>query len=119
MEKYPRNLWLVAGCDRIFARAKMRATHLSTRVGAIAEELSLLGAHLSELERMLKKGRPVGKRLDFLLRELNREANTLSSKSVSVEIPANRWKLNVHDRLDLKAGAKIIFLKNKKRLFAF
>ena len=52
----------------------------------VAEELSRLGAHLSELERVLKKGGAVGKRLDFLMQELNREANTLSSKSVSAEI---------------------------------
>jgi uncharacterized protein (TIGR00255 family) len=54
----------------------------------VAEELSRLNAHLSELERVLKTGGNVGKRLDFLMQELNREANTLSSKSVSAEITA-------------------------------
>jgi len=54
----------------------------------VAEELSRLAAHLGELERVLKKGGAVGKRLDFLMQELNREANTLSSKSVSAEITA-------------------------------
>jgi len=54
----------------------------------VAEELSRLATHLSELERVLKKGGAVGKRLDFLMQELNREANTLSSKSVSAEITA-------------------------------
>lgn len=49
----------------------------------VAEELSRLAAHLTEVERVLKKGGAVGKRLDFLMQELNREANTLSSKSVS------------------------------------
>ncbi len=52
----------------------------------VAEELSRLSAHLSELELVLKKGGAVGKRLDFLMQELNREANTLSSKSVSAEV---------------------------------
>lgn len=52
----------------------------------VAEELSRLTAHLSELDRVLDKGGAVGKRLDFLMQELNREANTLSSKSVSAEI---------------------------------
>ena len=59
----------------------------ATRID-IAEELSRLSTHLSELERVLKKGGAVGKRLDFLMQELNREANTLSSKSVSAEITA-------------------------------
>ena len=52
----------------------------------VAEELARLNTHLDELERVLKKGGAVGKRLDFLMQELNREANTLASKSVSAEI---------------------------------
>jgi uncharacterized protein (TIGR00255 family) len=52
----------------------------------VAEELARLSTHLDELERVLKKGGAVGKRLDFLMQELNREANTLSSKSVSSEV---------------------------------
>lgn len=52
----------------------------------VAEELSRLGAHLSEVERALGQGGAVGKRLDFLMQELNREANTLGSKSVSREV---------------------------------
>lgn len=52
----------------------------------VAEELTRLATHLIEIERVLKKGGAVGKRLDFLMQELNREANTLSSKSVSAEI---------------------------------
>jgi uncharacterized protein (TIGR00255 family) len=54
----------------------------------VAEELSRLTTHLSELERILAKGGAVGKRLDFLMQELNREANTLASKSVSTQITA-------------------------------
>ncbi len=49
----------------------------------VAEEISRLTAHLGEVERVLLKGGAAGKRLDFLMQELNREANTLASKSVS------------------------------------
>lgn len=52
----------------------------------VDEELSRLGAHLQEVRRILAGGGAVGKRLDFLMQELNREANTLGSKSVSTEI---------------------------------
>jgi len=52
----------------------------------VAEELARLNTHLDEVERVLKKGGAVGKRLDFLMQELNREANTLASKSVSSEV---------------------------------
>lgn len=52
----------------------------------VAEELARLATHLDEVDRVLNKGGPVGKRLDFLMQELNREANTLASKSVSAEV---------------------------------
>jgi len=52
----------------------------------VAEELNRLGAHLEEVRRVLGGGGAVGKRLDFLMQELNREANTLGSKSVSKEL---------------------------------
>ena len=52
----------------------------------IAEELNRLGAHLEEVRRVLAAGGAVGKRLDFLMQDLNREANTLGSKSVSKEL---------------------------------
>ena len=52
----------------------------------VAEELNRLGAHLEEVHRVVGAGGPVGKRLDFLMQELNREANTLGSKSVSKEL---------------------------------
>jgi len=54
----------------------------------VAEELSRLAAHLDEAERVLASGGAVGKRLDFLMQELNREANTLGAKSVSKELSA-------------------------------
>lgn len=51
----------------------------------VAEELGRLNTHLDSVRLALEKGGPVGKRLDFLMQELNREANTLGSKSVSLE----------------------------------
>lgn len=50
----------------------------------VDEELTRLTAHISEVKRILEGSAPAGKRLDFLMQELNREANTLGSKSVSV-----------------------------------
>ncbi|MBL8481551.1 MAG: YicC family protein [Rhodocyclaceae bacterium] len=52
----------------------------------VAEELSRLATHLIEVERALKKGGLAGKRLDFLMQELNREANTLASKAMAAEL---------------------------------
>ncbi|MFN7086440.1 MAG: YicC/YloC family endoribonuclease [Burkholderiales bacterium] len=52
----------------------------------VDEELTRLETHLGELRRILAKGGAVGKRLDFLMQELNREANTLGSKSVDVAV---------------------------------
>ena len=54
----------------------------------VAEELARLATHLDEVQRVVDKGGAVGKRLDFLMQELNREANTLASKSVSTEVTA-------------------------------
>ena len=51
----------------------------------VDEELSRFAAHIKEVRRTLDKGGAAGKRLDFLMQELNREANTLGSKSVSGE----------------------------------
>ena len=52
----------------------------------VAEEVNRLRVHLEEVHRVVKAGGSVGKRLDFLMQELNREANTLGSKSVSKEL---------------------------------
>ncbi len=49
----------------------------------VAEELDRLDAHIQEVTHTLKQKGPIGRRLDFLMQELNREANTLSSKSMS------------------------------------
>jgi len=52
----------------------------------VAEELARLATHLDEVERVLKAGGATGKRLDFLMQELNREANTFGSKSLVAEL---------------------------------
>jgi len=59
------------------------------------EELSRLEAHVSEVRRVLAKGGACGKRLDFLCQELNREANTLGSKSVANELTRVSVELKV------------------------
>jgi len=61
----------------------------------VDEELQRLTTHISELRRILKKGGTVGKRLDFLMQELNREANTLGSKSADVEVTQSAMSLKV------------------------
>ena len=52
----------------------------------VAEELARLRSHLDEIARLLEKGGEVGKRLDFLIQELLREANTLGSKAASLDL---------------------------------
>ena len=52
----------------------------------VAEEIERLRAHLDEVAAVLDKGGAVGKRLDFLAQELNREANTLAAKAASAAI---------------------------------
>jgi len=61
----------------------------------VDEELSRLVAHVSEFARVLDKGGACGKRLDFLCQELNREANTLGSKSVANDITRISVELKV------------------------
>lgn len=52
----------------------------------VAEELDRLQVHLDEVERVLEQKKPVGRRLDFLMQELNREANTLGSKATDIRL---------------------------------
>ena len=65
-------------------RLKQEVVLFASRID-VSEELNRLTAHISEVRRVVKSGGAVGKRLDFLMQELNREANTLGSKSVSAE----------------------------------
>lgn len=71
--------------DALQERAINEAASFAIRVD-IAEELARLRAHFDEVTRLLKKGGEVGKRLDFLIQELLREANTLGSKAASIEL---------------------------------
>ena len=66
-------------------RALTEATTFAMRID-VAEELTRLTSHLDEIERLLTKGGEIGKRLDFLIQELHREANTLGSKSAALEL---------------------------------
>ncbi|MBD5801910.1 hypothetical protein AZOA_13350 [Azoarcus sp. Aa7] len=61
----------------------------------VAEELSRLTAHIDEVQRILKAGGAAGKRLDFLMQELNREANTLASKSAATEVTGIAMEMKV------------------------
>lgn len=66
--------------DEALDRIRQEVTLYGVKID-VAEELARLGAHLKETRHILKKGGPVGKRLDFMMQELNREANTLGSKA--------------------------------------
>ncbi|HEX6735401.1 MAG TPA: YicC/YloC family endoribonuclease [Azonexus sp.] len=70
-----------ASDERILQEVAVFATRID-----VAEELGRLLTHLDEVERVLKQGGACGKRLDFLMQELNREANTLGSKSAVTEV---------------------------------
>ena len=66
-------------------RIRQEITLFANRID-VDEELSRLTTHFSEIRRILGAGGAVGKRLDFMMQELNREANTLGSKSVDTEV---------------------------------
>lgn len=66
-------------------RALTEATAFAIRID-VAEEITRLSSHLDEIERLLAGGGELGKRLDFLIQELHREANTLGSKAASLEL---------------------------------
>ncbi|WP_298394861.1 YicC/YloC family endoribonuclease [uncultured Azonexus sp.] len=79
-----------ASDDRILQEVAVFATRID-----VAEELSRLTTHLDEVERVLKAGGACGKRLDFLMQELNREANTLASKSAITEVSQAAMELKL------------------------
>lgn len=66
-------------------RALSEATAFAIRID-VAEEITRLSSHLDEVERLIKKGGEIGKRLDFLIQEMHREANTLGSKSAALDL---------------------------------
>ena len=61
----------------------------------VDEELDRLNSHSQELKRLLSLSEPVGKKIDFLMQEFNREANTLGSKAIAVEISQSAGELKV------------------------
>ena len=71
--------------DALRDRALNEAAAYALRID-VAEELARLSAHLDEIDRLLKAGGELGKRLDFLIQELQREANTLGSKASALEL---------------------------------
>ena len=75
-------------------RLEQELVHLSHKAD-VDEELDRLDAHVSEVRRTLDKGGPCGRRLDFLMQELNREANTLSSKAAATSTTMQAVDLKV------------------------
>ena len=71
--------------DEVIERVRQEVTLYGIRID-VAEELSRLAAHLEETRAILSKGGQVGKRLDFMMQELNREANTIGSKAALKEL---------------------------------
>jgi uncharacterized protein (TIGR00255 family) len=92
LERWNETLALVGGTGKggvspeaAQDRALAEATAFAIRID-VAEEITRLDSHLDEIDRLLKKGGEAGKRLDFLIQELHREANTLGSKSAAMEL---------------------------------
>lgn len=83
-----------AGLDPDQDRLKQELAVFSTKID-VAEELSRLSTHVAEVRRVLRAGGAAGKRLDFLMQELHREANTLGSKSVDAELSSASLELKV------------------------
>ncbi len=75
------------------SRLEQAMLHLLQKMD-ISEELDRLATHLSEVERILAKDKVMGRRLDFLMQELNREANTLAAKALD--------KMTAQDTIALK-----------------
>ncbi len=75
-------------------RLRQEITLFASKID-VDEELSRLQVHLQEMQRVLGKGGVVGKRLDFLMQELHREANTLGSKSVDAEVSRTSMELKI------------------------
>lgn len=88
LERWKEAMQLAAGAavpESAQDRALSEATAFAIRID-VAEELTRLTSHIEEIERLVNKGGEIGKRLDFLIQELHREANTLGSKSAALEL---------------------------------
>src|SRR5262249_50754954 len=83
-----------AGLDPDAERLKAELALFAAKID-VAEELSRLATHVAEVRRVLAAGGASGKRLDFLMQELNREANTLGSKSVDAELSRAALEIKV------------------------
>jgi uncharacterized protein (TIGR00255 family) len=83
-----------AGLDPDQERLKQELALFATKID-VAEEVSRLATHVAEVRRVLTAGGSAGKRLDFLMQELHREANTLGSKSVDAELSQASLELKV------------------------
>ena len=83
-----------AGLDPDQDRLKQELALFATKID-VAEELQRLSTHVAEVRRVLGAGGSAGKRLDFLMQELHREANTLGSKSVDAELSQASLELKV------------------------
>ena len=84
----------VAAQDALDERVRQEITLFASKID-VDEELSRLASHLGEIRRILAQGGAVGKRLDFLMQELNREANTLGSKSVDAEVSRSAMEMKI------------------------
>ncbi len=82
------------GVDADEGRLEQELALLASRID-VAEELDRLQAHVAEIRDILAREEPVGRRLDFLIQELNREANTLGSKSADTEVTRAAVELKV------------------------
>jgi len=80
--------------DALDDRIRQEITLFAGKID-VDEELSRLASHLVEMRRILAHGGAVGKRLDFLMQELNREANTLGSKSVDAEVSRSAMEMKI------------------------
>jgi len=82
------------GVDLDAERLEQEVVLLAQRAD-VAEELDRLDTHVTEVKRILKEKGPIGRKLDFLMQELNREANTLGSKSVVIATTQSAVELKV------------------------
>jgi uncharacterized protein (TIGR00255 family) len=99
-ERMEAALGLVAGrhgaisADEIRDRIRQEVTMIGTRID-VAEELDRLDTHCNEVDRLLAGGGAIGKKLDFIVQEFNREANTLGSKMVAEDFQKAAIELKV------------------------
>jgi uncharacterized protein (TIGR00255 family) len=86
---------------------------LAAQKADIDEEVSRLTTHFAEVRRVLNQTGAIGKRLDFLMQELHREANTLGSKSVAVE--TSRVSLELKVLIDIRCATQVQKISNDNR----